>query len=271
MRWGAIVAAVFIIFLFAPLIHLIEIGLGLGLGAVVALLAALIFLPAATLAFREEVSPGMGLLAILTGGLLVALFASIATPAYSPERPGVLNIVHYTDLDEKKSRWIAAAADKSAHKPLLAAAPFAPSEDAPYMNRFAAPAPFEDRAVPEVMVLQDERTDAGRVMQVRLAANGAYTTIVQIPEEASPIEVRMGDDVFPFGEDGAQYFICRGRSCDNLEVEVQLGKSDPVTWNIIGTTPGLPPEGSVFLDARPAYLTPVHRGDVTRVEIRREF
>ena len=60
-------------------------------------------------------------------------------------------------------------------------------------------------------------------------------------------------------------FTCNGRSCDGLELTLEVAAGQAFDVHVADLTPGLPAEGATLLAARPATAVPVHDGDMTVV------
>lgn len=268
---GMAVAGLFLLFLFAPLLYLIEIGLGLGLGAVIAFMTAILFLAILPLTLRENTRIAKTTISLLTGMTALAGVVCLLLPAYSPDRPGAVNLVYNMDVSLDQAHWIVASGDKNAHKKFIDFAPFTPSQIDGHSGRTAAQAPDIGLIAPEVSVLSNEDVGESRRLQLNVSTNGADTIMLNIPEEAKVRSVRVGDDIYALNENERVRFDCRGRACSGLELEFELKEKSATEWTIIGTTTGLPPAGIPLLDLRPNNMSPVHSGDVTMVRKKKVF
>ena len=59
------------------------------------------------------------------------------------------------------------------------------------------------------------------------------------------------------------YFQCFGRSCDGLNLQINVANSDQIEFTLVGATPGLPPGAKPLVDARPQFARPQYTPDET--------
>jgi hypothetical protein len=266
---GSWLAALAVLIVWAPMIHLMELALGFDLPAAVTLpvaLVALVWLGPLTQARGE------GLWRIAAGALavsaLIAVVAAAFAPSASQARPRPLNISYFLDTSEGRARVIAGSAER-ALPPELADA-FAPEQILPgdRTETWAAPAPVEQTAAPALTDIAVAETADGRVVTGRLVMNGAYRAIIRMPIEARPLSVRVNGADARFADTGGEVgeymsVACQGRACEGAEVAVTLDPAGEAgDWFIIGQFPGASAPAAEALRARrPASATQIQFGD----------
>jgi hypothetical protein len=248
----------------APLLFLGQVLLGFAGGAIFAAVSALILLPALVELKPALVRIPRGALLIATFGAAVLAWLYVAlAPAYSPDRKQLLRIEYA--LADGKGRWLLA----SDGGPLPAAfARFGEPEKVPWSagKRRAAPAPVLAAPSPAITVLADRRTPAGRLLTLRLAANGAEQLVLRGEPDAGVRAARIGGSLARTGKGAAKdpYFVrCVGRSCDGADLDLLVAGAGPLRLTLIGIHSGLPPEAGALVRARPANAQPQYSPDVT--------
>jgi hypothetical protein len=247
-----------------PLLYLGQILLGFAGGAIFAAVSALILLPALI-----ELKPALVRLprkALLAGAFAVALIAWLCValaPAYSPDRKQMLRIEYA--LEDGKGRWLLAS-DGGALP--AAFARFGDPMKVPWSasRRRTADAPALAAPTPSVETLANRPSPQGRILTLRLRANGADQIVLRGEPDAAVKAVRLGGSPASTGKGAAKdpYFIrCVGRSCDGAVLDLLVGRAVPLPLTMIGIRSGLPPEGAALLRARPANAQPQYSPDVT--------
>ena len=138
----------------------------------------------------------------------------------------------------------------------------------PYTSRrrWAVPAPAVPVPAPTVTVANQQPVDGGRMVRLRIAANGAESVTLIAPAEARLRRASSGTFVSNFGanESGDRYAIrCAGRACDGALVDVVIGSVARVEFTIVGTRSGLPPAAAPLVRARPETARPQYAPDST--------
>jgi hypothetical protein len=271
LRPLALLAAILLVILLLPTLHLAEIGLGFATAAIFAVVAALIVVSALPLILGEDrisLFPPAA-----TGVALAAAFGAAAVaPAYSEETPQPLNIIHFVDADAETAYWALGMTEgERAPKEFARLHKFATTEIEGLGSRVAAPAEFVDTPAPELLVLSATADGEKRTLHIAIAANGADAVYARIPEEAKAVAVReagAGARTL-FGEFGAQTLYCAGRACDGARLEIELDAAAPADWLVFGMIYGLPYDAWPLVNARPETATPIQNGDVTIVMTKR--
>ena len=66
-------------------------------------------------------------------------------------------------------------------------------------------------------------------------------------------------------DDGQYVLRCFGRSCEDLVMEVVIGKAEPVELILVGSRRTLPPSAAPLVEARPPFSRPQYAPDATLV------
>lgn len=255
----SVLSVVAALFLWLPVLHHAEIGLGLGAAWPFAALAALLFMLAAPIvasAARLRMAIVLAPLAALFGAALLALTA----PAYSPSAPRPLNIQHIVDAETSEAFW---SLSPSGERPPaeMKTATFEKREIKGLAGeRFAAPAPAHDGQAIGVEILSSVEQEPLRTVTLRLSANGADEIVLVIPEDAALVETTIGGEKSSFEERGEKYVRCAGRACAEFSMTAVIGRT-PADWTVIGVRRGLGPESDALKAARPDWAVPAHGGD----------
>jgi hypothetical protein len=231
-RLAALLAWALLFLTWAPLLYLGQVLLGFAGGAIFAAVSALIVLPALI-----ELKPGLvrlsrpALLGTCLVGALLAWLPVALAPAYSADRKQLLRIEYA--LEDGKGRWLLA----SDGGPLPAAfARFGKPEKVAWSagKRRAVPAPLIAAPTPAIEKLADRRIPAGRILTLRLKANGAEQLVLRGEPDAGVKAVRIGGSLARTGKGAAKdpYFVrCVGRSCDNAVVDLLVGKARALAFH----------------------------------------
>jgi len=261
-RIGAWAAAILMLIMLAPALHLAEIGLGFAAAAVPAAVAALLFIAWTPLAAKENAKASLPPLGVFGAGLIVSFIAAFIVPAYSPTKPRPLNLQYYVDADAREARWLISSTGEPAPDALTEVAPFAKAEIEGLGARLAAPAPFLETAPPTIEALEETPTTEGRRLRIRLHARGADQVMLRLPQTARAASLlAAGRETVLTGEGGIS-IGCYGRSCDGAEIEIAFGSAEPAEWMLVGVHYGLPYAAASLVSARPDWTTPIQNGDV---------
>jgi hypothetical protein len=185
------------------------------------------------------------------------------TPAYSADRQQLFTIEYVWDDVAHSGRF--AINNDGAPVPFDAA--WARTE-MPYTTRrrWAAPAPAVPVPAPAVALVAQQPANGGRMLRLRIAANGAESVTLIAPAEARLRSAGSGSFIRPFGpNDGDERYgiRCAGRACDGALIDVLVGSAAPVDFTVVGTRSGLPPEAAALARARPAFARPQYAPDST--------
>lgn len=261
-RAGAIAAAILLFLTFGPALGLFEELMNSGplwafapLGAVILLPALIELRPLLSRARAPVVAAGAAGLALL-GWLGAAL-----TPAYSADKQQLFTIEYVWDSDAHRGRY--AVNNDGAPVPYRADWQ---RHEFPYTTRlrWAAPAPALPIAPPTATLIGREPYQGGLRIRLRLATNGAESVALIAPASAGLRAAGTEGFLRPLGDASGRAFVrCAGRRCDGATIDLVMPSAAPVTFTIVGTRPGLPPEAAALVRARPALARPQYGPDST--------
>jgi len=103
---------------------------------------------------------------------------------------------------------------------------------------------------------------------VRLRTNGSTRVTLLGPKDARIRSAGTAGFVRPIdasAEDGEYLVSCFGRSCDGLELQIVIGRTDPVEFKLVGMRAGLPPSAAPLLDGKPEFARPQYAPNQTLV------
>ena len=266
---AAILAVLFLYLSWSELLGGIEELFSPGPVWIVAPVAAIMMAPALVEA-NDLLSRASRRLLLASSALLALIgwIAAGAAPAYSQDHQQRFTIEHVTEFPTGKSRWsivndgarlpAAYSSIGSWHRGKLEF-----SERQRWFTR--APA-LPNLRPPSLQLLEMVRNGAERTMRVRLAANGAERISLVAPEKARIRTAGVPGFIRPIASedsDGKYTITCTGRSCDGMELTIDLLNASPVTFNVVGARNGLPPSAEPLLRGRPQFARPQYVPDET--------
>ena len=205
----------------------------------------------------------------------LAAFVAIVVPPYSAKAPEHVNMNYWLDADSGKSQWLAFPESNRLPEPIRLATQFRRVESGPFpwsmQGAFISDAPHADLSPPTFTVLESSESAGKRSFRALLRSErGAPETMVMFPPEANVESVRMeGLPVAPETErvrkylNGWAYYGCSTSPAKGIEISFQIPTGKSVEVYAMDRTPGLPPDGSFLLKARPLTATPYSEGDLT--------
>jgi hypothetical protein len=268
------IAGLVLLLVFLPLIHLVDVMMGLGLAAVFGVLEAMVLA-----AFLSAIEPvGKDEQRLVFSGLgvawLVAAVLTLALPAYSADRPLALDLTAHYDIDAHKAQLVTTDAPGALPKLIRDQLDEPPIAAIPGIKAKLAnmTLPFESRPYATATVTREPAPDGETTLAIELKAPGAQQIRLRIPEDARPTSLQYGDaPALEMRKAVAGYYIfdCVGRSCDGGVVHLKVAApfaNPPATqtpWMIQGYWKGLPPEGQSVADLRTDAAVPIQSGDLT--------
>lgn len=255
---GAIAAAILLYLTFGPALGLFEELMNGGPLWAFAPLGAAILLPALI-----ELRPLVGKAGAAFALAAACWIAAGLAPAYGADRQQLFTIEYVWDDVAHSARF--AVNNDGAPVPYDAA--WARTE-MPYTTRrrWAAPAPAVPVPAPAVTLVGQQPVSGGRMLRLRIAANGAESVALIAPADARLRSAGSGSFIRPFGpNDGREHYAirCAGRACDGAAIDVLVGSAAPVDFTIVGTRSGLPPAAAALARARPETARPQYAPDST--------
>ena len=267
------VASAFLMLMFFPLVHLLDVTMGLGMAAMFGVVEAMVLGP--LLAMIGGLPSGrMKVIAPIGAAALAAIVATVLVPAYSVERPLPLNFTAHYDIDARQASVFAGAragALPDAIRSQLTVGehpspPGAASNLASKAIAFAPPGPAT------ATVLNDTTAEDGkRTIRLQFSAPAARQVRLRIPAAANPMSVAFGGADYAFGGGTAEVYAIDiiGRAANGATVDVTLAprpegaEARPLPWLVQGYWTRLPDDARSLADARPDTAVYIQMGDVS--------
>jgi hypothetical protein len=205
----------------------------------------------------------------------VSSLVAISLPPYTEARPRSLGFTLHQDADTTSSRWIVGAEAGPVPEPVREAASLNEEiEDwLPFFRaRFpseSGPAPNLPVEPPELLVLEESRTDSGRRVRALLRSpRGADEVSIFLPPGVEPLAAAVNRTPVPPDDPRIRWWTHGWRvyggvavPVGGIEVEFFLRGHERVEAYLLDWSYGLPPQGRALLAARPPEAVPKHRGD----------
>ena len=268
---AALTALVALYLTWGAMLGLLEELLNSGPMWVFAPLGALIVLPALIEAKPLITGVPRRTAALIAGALAFAGWAiAAAVPAYSADRQQRFVIEHVIDAGTGKAYWSVLNGKAPLPEVYARLGPWRwnklPVAEA---KRWVAPAPAaREIAAPTVEKLSSVTNGGERAITVRLRTNGSTRVTLLGPKDARIRSAGTAGFVRPIdasAEDGEYLVSCFGRSCDGLELQIVIGRTDPVEFKLVGMRAGLPPSAAPLLDGKPEFARPQYAPNQTLV------
>ncbi|HMC91607.1 MAG TPA: M28 family peptidase, partial [Allosphingosinicella sp.] len=238
-----------------PLVHLSEVLLDFWSAWLFAPFAALLVLPALIElkplgAFRPAGLALAGLAAVAAWGAMLAL------PAYSEDRKQGFRIEYAWDEAAAKGQWLVGNGGVPLPEDFPGRGAFKAAAKLPWTasSRWAALAPAIPLPAPRLERVGERAAPGGRVVAVRVAANGADDVLVRFEGTARIRAFGTAGSTVAFVADAGKepyLFRCTGRSCDGAVFEIALHAA-PAEATAIGIRDVLPAAAAALVRARPA-------------------
>ncbi len=218
---------------------------------------------------------------LVAAGLLIVL--SLFLPPYSMESPRPLNFYFVQNADEATARMAVRPRPRPLPDPLAAAVEwqadlerFYPwSEDEP--SFVVADAQPLQVAPPVVEILESTATSTGRRIRARLSSpRGADRGALVFSDSQRIASLHLAgweydlqtEEIRAWYPDRRRVVRFATMPEEGIEFEVALEGREPFTVYAIDSSYGLPPSAAPLIEARPAEVVPIHRGDQTVVHTR---
>lgn len=269
-RWerpAALLAWALLFLTWGPLLHFSQILLDLDNGWIFAALAALVMWP--VLIEMKPLLVGLPRTAAVVAIAALAVLGwtgAMTSSAYSEDRKQAFGLEYAWDQTEAKGRWL--VVNDGAPLPAGFGAAFERGVEVPWSGRkrWAASAAGIPTDPPRIEKLAERIVPQGRLLTLRLAANGAETILLRAKPEARFLAARAGGKAMRFGRGDSKEDLvlrCFGRSCDGLQIELLVGVKSPVEAILMGIRPGLPAAAAPLIRTRPALAAPQYSPDST--------
>ena len=262
-RVASIVAIVVLYLTWGAMLGLLQELLNVGPMWIFALLGSLLVLPVIIEARPLIAGTGSRLAVALPVAMtLLGLIAVLFAPAYSSDRQQRFVIQQVTETPSGKSWW----SILNDGAPLPKAMPGQWSRGTLPISerqRWLAPAPVNKSGLaPTLQIISQERVGNGRVLTLRLAANGNERIELSTPKETQILSAGVAAFVMPVdqSESGKTSISCVGRSCDGATLQLVAAQPSPIQFTVIGTQP-LAATVKPLLAARPPFARPQYNRD----------
>jgi len=208
---------------------------------------------------------------LIAGALAFAGWAiAAAVPAYSADRQQRFVIEHVIDAGTGKAYWSVLNGKAPLPEVYARLGPWRwnklPVAEA---KRWVAPAQAAlGIAAPTIKKVSSVTNGGERAITVRLRTNGSTRVTLLGPKDARIRSAGTAGFVRPIdasAEDGEYLVSCFGRSCDGLELQIVIGRTDPVEFKLVGMRAGLPPSAAPLLDGKPEFARPQYAPNQTLV------
>lgn len=267
------VASAVLALVFFPMLHLLDVMMGLSISAMFGVVEAQVLAP--MLAMIGGIAGGkIKVIAALGAAALVATVATLALPAYTAERPLALNFIAHYDLDESKAAAFASARagslPKAVRDQLTVGENPSPPGGAP--NLASRAIAFTPPGMVDATLISDTTADDGkRTIRLQMTAPDARQVRLRIPGAANPIAVGFGGAQYALRAGPAKTYIVdvTGRAANGATLDVTLAprpaeandKTPP--WLVQGFWTRLPGDAQSLADARPDTAVRIQMGDVS--------
>lgn len=267
------VASAFLMLMFFPLIHLLDVTMGLGMAAMFGVVEAMVLAP--LLAMIGGLPTGrIKVMAPVGAVALIAIVTTVLVPAYSVERPLPINFTAHYDIDARQAAVFAGARagalpDAIRSQLTVGEHPSPPGAAANLASKaiaFAPPGPAT------ATVLNDTTAEDGkRTIRLQFSAPDARQVRLRIPAAANPMSVAFGGADYVFAGGTAEVYAIDiiGRAANGATVDVTLAprpegaEARPLPWLVQGYWTRLPGDARSLADARPDTAVYIQMGDVS--------
>ena len=272
------IASAVLALVFFPMLHLLDVMMGLGMSAMFGVVEAMVLAP--MLGLIGGIASGkMKIMAALGAAALVAIVATVALPAYTVERPLALNFIAHYDLDENKAAVFASARagslPKAVRDQLTVGENPSPPGGAP--NLASRAIAFTPPGTVDATVISDTTGEDGkRTIRLQMTAPDARQVRLRIPGAANPISAGFGGAEYKLRAGPAETYIVDvvGRAANGATIDVTLApqpagvkagedKSKPAPWLVQGFWTRLPDDAKSLAEARTDTAVKIQMGDVS--------
>jgi len=208
---------------------------------------------------------------VVFGSASIAFLAWIiaaSVPAYSKDRQQRFTIEHVTQFPSGKASW-SIISDGARLPPAYLHLDRWHRGKLDFSERlrwFAPAPPVLSLRPPSVQLLENLRSGSERELRVKLKANGAERILMVAPPGAHIRTAGVTGFIRPIASSdssGKFTISCTGRSCDGLELAIDLDNPSPVDFTLVGSSNGLPATATPLVRARPSFARPQYVPDET--------
>ena len=199
-----------------------------------------------------------------TGAAAIAFMAaSLIVPAYSPQAPRALPVIHIQGDDIDGAHYIVRSTDPVPDE-MLEIAAFESGTLEPVYNRTVqrAPAPDFASAGIEINITSDQTEGDIRTLALDLYAPDSDRVLLVLRGETKLVTAELNGRGFAFEDEPFGRFTCIGRACRIVQFTMQFdAASRAPDLEIYTTRFGLDPQSAALLAARPANAITIQTGD----------
>ena len=208
---------------------------------------------------------------IMFGSASIAALAWIiagSAPAYSKDRQQRFTIEHVTQFPSGKASWsiINDGADLPPAYRHLAKWRRGKLDFSERLRWFAPAPPNSSTRPPSIEMLENVHSGREREIRLKLKTNGAERILMVAQPEAHIRSAGVSGFTRPIASSdssGKFTISCTGRSCDGLELAIDLDNPAPVVFTLVGSSNGLPAMAEPLIRARPVFARPQYVPDET--------
>jgi hypothetical protein len=270
------------ILIFAPLMYLLFVTLGMNVISVCALAALLGLLLATASPFVMQTCSAVRFVAPLL--LLCALLAAVAgrqLSRFSPEHPRRNSIFYAINADEQRAAWVSNDdAPDAWTRQFLTGAPSRYS--AMHFTAGSARRVLTERAElvafepPSATVVSDSVVESGRVLKLRLVSpRRANMLLLRLPSDAKLLGIAVDgkNHAIPHDPDASGSWLFRYNAIpvEGIELELRLASAGPIDCWLADRSLGLPQLPGAAHAPRPDDMMATYGSDVTLVTRRYRF
>lgn len=199
---------------------------------------------------------------------LAAWTVAASAPAYSQDRQQRFTIEHVTELPSRNSSWSIVNDGLALPPAFLELDHWHRGKlDFSERPRWFAPAPRAPSVrAPAIQILGTVRRGTEREIRLRLSANGMERILLVAPAQAHIRTAGVRGFIRSIGSadsSGKSTISCTGRSCEGMELEINIESENPVHFTLVGARNGLPASADVLVRARPRFARAQYVPDET--------
>jgi hypothetical protein len=215
----------------------------------------------------------------ISGSAIIALAAWVvaaSAPAYSKDHQQRFTIEHVTQFPSRKSSW-SIVNDGAPLPPEYSRLGQWHKGKLGFSERLRwfAPAPADPSIrPPSIQILETVPYGNERTVRLRLNANGWERILMVAPNEAHIRTAGVTGFIRSIGNadsSGKFTISCAGRSCEGMELAIDLESAQSVPFTLIGARNGLPASAALLVRGRPGFARPQYVPDetlgITRVNL----
>ncbi len=261
---GSLIAALSLVVLFVPLLHLLEFTLGYGVMAIFSVVMVMAFMP--LLGLFGDAPPRWPTIGATVAALAAAFAAALFVPAYSIRAPQTINVYAHLNADTGAGHVFLAQPKQILPASMNAAMSGAEPFQMPGASMIPGlPASIAVEPATLTLVSTAPAENGGRTLSFSIASGGASLLRVRIPADAGALSASLNGVPVTLTAGSPATIDCYGRSCDGATLQVTVSGSTPTGWLVQGYHRSLPAEAVPVIESRPPEAVAGFTGDSTMV------